>query len=63
MRPRFMPIIEWCEYSGMSRTGTYVALGRGDLRAVKMGRSVRIDVDHGDDYLDRLPEANIRPAA
>ena len=51
----------WCALSGMSRSGTYEALGRGDLQAVKLGTRVLIDVPHGLAWLDGLPPAAIRP--
>jgi hypothetical protein len=61
---RFMTIAEWVAYSGMLRSSTYVAIGRKHIKAVKMGRSVRVDTASGDNYLDELPAANIRaPAA
>jgi hypothetical protein len=62
-RKRFMPISEWCVYSGMSRSGTYNAIGLRKLRAVKLGSRTLIDVAAGDLYLDTLPVATIRPPA
>jgi hypothetical protein len=48
----------------MSRSATYVAIGRKHIKAIKMGRSVRVDTASGDAYLDKLPVASIRaPAA
>ncbi|GAC1348615.1 MAG: hypothetical protein NVSMB18_37230 [Acetobacteraceae bacterium] len=52
---------DWCKLSGMSRSATYEALGRGNLRAVKLGTRVLIDVPHGLSWLDSLPPADIRP--
>lgn len=54
-------INDWCKLSGMGRSATYEALGRGDLRAVKLGSRVLIDVPHGLAWLDSLPPAAIRP--
>ena len=60
--PQYAPVSKWVEISGVSRSSTYVALGRGQLRAKKMGKTLLIDVPHGLAYLDSLPEAKIRPA-
>lgn len=43
--------------SGMSRTATYEALGRGDLRAIKLGARTLIDIDHGLAWLASRPAA------
>lgn len=45
----------------MSRSATYEALGRDDLRAVKLGTRVLIDVPRGLAWLDSLPLATVRP--
>ena len=42
--PAYVPVLGWRDISGMSRTGTYEALGRGDLRAIKLGARTLIDV-------------------
>jgi hypothetical protein len=46
----------------MTRTATYLALARGDLRAIKQpgGRRTLIDVDHGLAWLRGQPRAKIR---
>ncbi len=59
--PKFTSIPQWCALSGMSRTGTYNALGRGDLRAVKCGDRTLIDVEAGLAWLRSLPAAQISP--
>jgi hypothetical protein len=61
--PQYAVVSEWLKISGMSRSGTYLALGRGDLRGKKLGRTLLIDVPHGLVWLDSLPPARIRPAA
>jgi hypothetical protein len=43
----------------MRRTATYEALGRGDLRAVKLNNRTLIDVEHGLAWLASLPAAEI----
>jgi excisionase family DNA binding protein len=57
-----MTIDEWALYSGMSRSRTYAAIASGHIRAVKMGRLVRVDTASGDAYLDTLPAAPIKAA-
>ena len=63
--PRPLPVratvTDWCAISGMGRSATYEALGRGDLRAVKAGTRTLIDVAHGLAWLDSLPPATVRP--
>ena len=58
--PKFAPFPQWCALSGMSRTASYNALGRGDLKAIKVGTRTLIDVDAGLDWLRSLPPAQIR---
>jgi hypothetical protein len=57
--PKFASIPHWCALTGMSRTGTYNALGRGDLRAVKCGYRTLIDVEAGLAWLRSLPTAEV----
>jgi len=59
--PKFATIPHWCAMSGMSRTATYYALGRGDLKAIKVGARTLIDIDTGLDWLRSQPAAQIRP--
>jgi hypothetical protein len=56
---RYAPIPRWLLISGMGRTATYEALGRGDLRAVKLNNRTLIDVEHGLAWLATLPVAQI----
>jgi hypothetical protein len=58
----FGPLPVWMRISGMSRSGTYRAIARKDLHAVKLGRSLLIDIEHGMTWLRSLPPANIRPS-
>lgn len=58
--PKFAPLPQWCALSGMSRTATYNALGRGDLKAIKVGSRTLLDVDAGLSWLQSLPAAQIR---
>jgi hypothetical protein len=56
---KYAPLSVWFVISGMRRTGTYEAIGRGDLRAIKLNGRTLIDVEHGLAYMARLPEAQI----
>lgn len=58
--PKFAPLPQWCALSGMSRTATYNALGRGDLKAIKVGSRTLLDVEAGLAWLRSLPPAQIR---
>lgn len=58
-RPLYAKVPDWCQISGMGRTSTYEALGRGDIRAVKVGTRTLIDVVHGLEWLASLPPAEI----
>jgi hypothetical protein len=60
--PAYAPIPAWMLLSGLSRTGTYDALGRGDLRAIKCGKKTLIDVEHGLKWLRSLPPAKMGKA-
>ncbi|MFT2094386.1 hypothetical protein ACMS1Z_06830 [Acidiphilium multivorum] len=55
--PEYSAITDWCQISGMTRTATYYALARGELRAKKCGRRVLIHVPTGLAYIDALPDA------
>lgn len=59
--PARATIAGWCALSGMGRSVTYEALGRGDLHAVKVGARTLIDVTLGLAWLDSQPPATIRP--
>jgi hypothetical protein len=56
---KYAPLSDWFIISGMKRTATYEALGRGDLRAIKFNGRTLMDVEHGLAYMARLPEAKI----
>jgi hypothetical protein len=58
-RRKYAMIANWCKITGMSRTGTYEAIGRGDMRAIKLGARTLIDVEHGLAWMDALPQAPI----
>ena len=58
--PRFASLTDWCRISGMGRTTVYERIGSGELRAVKLGARVLIDVQAGLAWLASLPSADIR---
>lgn len=60
--PKFAPLPVWVALSGMTRTGTYVALSKRELRAIKQpgGRRTLIDVEHGLAWLRSQPAITIR---
>jgi len=60
LTPKYATIPDWQRISGMRRTSTYEALGRGDLRSIKLGVRVLIDVEAGLAWLSNLPAAEIR---
>jgi hypothetical protein len=43
----------------MSRSSTYEALGRGELRAIKLGARTLVDLEHGLAWLASMPAAEI----
>jgi hypothetical protein len=58
--PKYAPIPQWCVISGMGRSKTYEYLGAGKLHAIKLGKRLLIDVEHGLSYLATMPAARIR---
>ena len=61
--PKYTTIAGWSSMTGMSRSNIYRAIGRGDLKAIKLGRATRIDVEHGMAWMRSLPKAQVRVAA
>lgn len=61
VRPKYSPIPVWLGISGLGRTKTYEMLGDGTLRAIKVGKRILIDVEHGLAVLAAMPAADIRP--
>jgi len=55
--PKYAKIKTWCALSGMGRSSTYAAIADGFLRAVKLGDSTLIDVEHGLSQIALLPSA------
>jgi hypothetical protein len=44
----------------MSRSVTYIEIGRGNIRAVKLGKRTLIDIEAGFAWMASLPAAQIR---
>jgi hypothetical protein len=59
-QPFFVTIDTWISQSGMGRRSVYDALGRGDLRGIKIGARTLIDFAHGIAWLRSRPPAVIR---
>ena len=59
-RPKYGSLPTWLALSGLGRSKTYEMLGNGTLRAVKVGKRLLIDVEHGLATLDAMPAAEIR---
>lgn len=57
----FCTVRAWCELSGMRRTGTFAAIARGDIPAIKLGRSTLIEVAGGLAWMRSLPPAGPAP--
>ena len=57
--PKYATITDWQAISGMRRTSTYEALGRGDLRAIKLGARLLIEVQPGLEWLASMPAAAV----
>jgi hypothetical protein len=61
--PAFAPLPTWFSISGLKRSKTYEELKKGNLRAKKCGKSILIDVAHGLEYINSLPDAQIGKGA
>jgi hypothetical protein len=60
IRPAYCSIDHWSALTDMSRRSVYDALGRGDLRAIKVGSKTLVDVEFGMNWLRSRPAAVIR---
>jgi hypothetical protein len=58
--PKFATIENWLAMSGMGRRTVYEELGRGNLKAIKVGARTLIDVEAGLAWLRSRPPALIR---
>jgi len=55
--PRFLRVPAAEQYSGMSRAGIYRNLATGKIEGQKDGRTLLIDRESLDRYLESLPKA------
>lgn len=62
LQPAFASYDTWTTISGINRTTTYDLLSRGELRAVKVGTRVLIDVAHGLAWIAAQPRAELNCA-
>lgn len=53
--PRFATIDNWCVISGMGRRVVYDEIGRGNLKAIKVGARTLIDVEFGHGFVEHPP--------
>jgi hypothetical protein len=58
--PKYATIENWLVIAGMGRRSTYDELGRGNLKAIKVGARTLIDVEAGLAWLRSRPSAVIR---
>jgi excisionase family DNA binding protein len=58
IRPNYMTIEQACRYTGLSRTRIYEILWC--LKAKKCGRRTIIPASSLDEYMQSLPDANVR---
>ncbi len=59
--PKFSTIKDWVAMTGLSERSTYNELGRGNLKAIKAGSRILIDVEAGLAWLRSCPPAQIAP--
>jgi excisionase family DNA binding protein len=59
--PDFLPLGEACRVARVSRSELYRKAGAGQIRFVKLGKRVRVDMRSVRLMLERLPEARLRP--
>lgn len=57
----FCTVRDWCELTRMGRTATFAAIARGDIPAIKLGRSTLIEVAGGLAWMRGLPSAGPAP--
>lgn len=55
-KPRLMPLRQWCETYGGSRSTAYRLAAAGKLRLVKRGARTLVDAESADAHAASLPE-------
>ena len=51
-------IPEACELTGFSRAFLYDQIGKGDLKVIRVGRTIRIRTDDLKDWIDAQMQSN-----
>jgi len=59
LRPKYGPLDTWQQISGLGRSKTYETLKTGELRGIKVGRRLLIDVEAGLAALAAMPPARV----
>jgi hypothetical protein len=58
--PKFASMQVWCALSGVSERASYDHIARGDLRAVRLGGALLVDVENGLAWIRTLPPPVIK---
>jgi hypothetical protein len=59
LRPKYGPLDTWQQISGVGRSKTYEMLKTGELRGIKLGKRLLIDIEAGLATLAAMPLAQI----
>jgi hypothetical protein len=59
--PKYAQLPVWQRISGLGRSKSYEMLGTGELRGIKVGRRLLIDIEAGLAALAAMPTARIHP--
>lgn len=59
--PLYLCLADAVKYSGISKSGLYLLLGQGRLRAKKHGTRLLVELEALRQFLVSLPDANFRP--
>jgi excisionase family DNA binding protein len=59
----YATIPQSCERYGLGRSNLYRWIGRGEIRALKLGRRILIEIASADAFFASLPHAAIQPDA
>jgi hypothetical protein len=59
--PRYVRAREWERLTGLGPRTTQDLVGKGELKAIKVGKAMLIDYRYGLEWLGNRPSAQIRP--
>jgi excisionase family DNA binding protein len=59
LKPKYGPLNTWQQISGVGRSKTYEMLETGELRGIKVGRRLLIDIEAGLAALAAMPPARV----